>query len=160
MKRYETLVGDVGRRIRSGELRPGDRLPSVRALCRTVASAAPPCCAPMKISKMSGLVESRPRSGFFVAAPKAPVRAAPPKLRSTSVAVSNLVFETLEASRDREIVPFGSAFPSPRYSRGPSSPATSAAAPDIWIPGAPWKVCRRETSSCVNKSRAATGVSG
>ncbi len=35
MKRYETLVGEVDRMIRGGELRPGDRLPSVRALCRS-----------------------------------------------------------------------------------------------------------------------------
>ena len=34
-------------------------------------------------------------------------------MRSTRVAVSDLVFDTLEASRDRGVVPLGSAFPSP-----------------------------------------------
>ena len=32
---------------------------------------------------------------------------------STTLAVSDLVFQTLEASRDRDVVPLGSAFPSP-----------------------------------------------
>jgi DNA-binding transcriptional MocR family regulator len=113
MKRYESLVADLGRRIRSGELHPGDRLPSVRALYRNRGLSRTTVLRAYESLEMSGLVESRPRDGFFVAAPRDPARAAPPKLRSTSVSVSNLVFETLEASRDREVVPFGSAFPSP-----------------------------------------------
>lgn len=32
MKRHEALAGDLDRRIRSEELRPGDRVPSVRSL--------------------------------------------------------------------------------------------------------------------------------
>jgi DNA-binding transcriptional MocR family regulator len=36
-----------------------------------------------------------------------------PKASSTRVAVSDLVFDTLEASRNREVVPLGSAFPGP-----------------------------------------------
>lgn len=113
MKRYETLVGEVDRMIRGGELRPGDRLPSVRALCRSRGFSRSTVLRAYDSLEMNGLVESRPRTGFFVAAPKAPVRTAPPTLRSTRVTVSDLVFETLEASRDREVVPFGSAFPSP-----------------------------------------------
>jgi DNA-binding transcriptional MocR family regulator len=65
--------------------------------------------------ELAGLIESRPRSGYYVAArrkPSAPPLSAP-KPGSTRVAVSDLVFDTLEASRNREVVPLGSAFPGP-----------------------------------------------
>ena len=62
-----------------------------------------------------GVIESRPQSGHYVAARARPgarprqVRAA----RTTRVEVSELVFEILNAARDRAAVPLGSAFPSP-----------------------------------------------
>jgi len=113
MKRYETLAADIGRMIGSGELRPGDRVPSVRSLCRARGVSRSTVLRAYESLELRRLIEPKPRAGFFVAPPKAPARASPPKLRSTSVSVSDLVFETLEASRDREIVPFGSAFPDP-----------------------------------------------
>lgn len=59
-----------------------------------------------------GLIESRPRSGFYVRAAlrKAPVRR-PPRPRSRPVTVSDLVFDVLSATRTT-MVPLGSAFPS------------------------------------------------
>jgi DNA-binding transcriptional MocR family regulator len=113
MKRYETLVVDLGRMIRSGELRPGDRVPSVRSLCQARGVSRSTVLRAYESLELKGLIESKPRAGFFVAAAKAPAHVSRPKLRSTSVEVSDLVFETLEASRDREVVPFGSAFPAP-----------------------------------------------
>jgi DNA-binding transcriptional MocR family regulator len=114
MKRYEALVHDLGQMIRSGELRPGDRVPSVRTLRRTRDIARSTVLRAYEALELDGLIESKPRSGFFVAQPRAAARrAAPPKLHSTRVSVSDLIFETLEASRNREIVPFGSAFPGP-----------------------------------------------
>jgi DNA-binding transcriptional MocR family regulator len=113
MKRYETLVDDLGRMIREGELRPGDRVPSVRSLCRARGVSRSTVLRAYERLEFDGLIEAKARAGFFVARPKTPSRGPAPKLRSTSVAVSDLVFETLEASRDREVVPFGSAFPGP-----------------------------------------------
>lgn len=113
MKRYEALAEELGRMIRRGELRPGDRIPSVRSLCRARGVSRSTVLHAYESLEFDGLIEPKPRAGFFVAAPKAPRRPVPPKLRSTTVAISDLVFETLEASRDREVVPFGSAFPGP-----------------------------------------------
>jgi DNA-binding transcriptional MocR family regulator len=61
------------------------------------------------------LIRSEARSGYYVCAkPKPPIpRPSIPKPSSTRVAVSDLVFDTLEASRSREVVPLGSAFPGP-----------------------------------------------
>jgi DNA-binding transcriptional MocR family regulator len=69
-----------------------------------------------EVLESNGLIESRPRSGYYVSARRTSVpvpRTSTPKSRSTRVAVSDLVFDTLEASRDRGAVPLGSAFPSP-----------------------------------------------
>jgi len=69
------------------------------------------------VLEANGLVESRHRSGYYVSdrwqqAPGEP-RASRPSSRTTQVDVSDLVFDILEASRDRAVVPLGSAFPSP-----------------------------------------------
>jgi DNA-binding transcriptional MocR family regulator len=113
MKRYQRLVSDLGEMIRSGKLRAGDRVPSVRSLCRARGVSRSTVLRAYERLEFAGLIAPRARSGFYVSAPQDPVRRPPAPLRSTNVAVSDLVFQTLEASRDREIVPFGSAFPGP-----------------------------------------------
>jgi DNA-binding transcriptional MocR family regulator len=66
-----------------------------------------------------GLIEARPRSGYYVCSrslrPAAePVMSSPPTV-STEVNVANLVFDVLEAIKRPEIVPLGSAFPSAEH---------------------------------------------
>ncbi|MFD0521019.1 GntR family transcriptional regulator [Paractinoplanes durhamensis] len=39
---YRQIAQDIRSRIESGELRPGDRVPSARALVRTWGSRSPP----------------------------------------------------------------------------------------------------------------------
>ncbi len=65
-----------------------------------------------------GLVRAVPRSGYFVAARAAGVLLAEPETSkpqsgSQPVEVNDLVYACLGAARARDIVPFGSAFPSP-----------------------------------------------
>jgi DNA-binding transcriptional MocR family regulator len=62
-----------------------------------------------------GLVEARARSGYYVTQIKAaqePAASRPTAARH-QVEVSELVFQVLGHSRDRRLVPLGSAFPSP-----------------------------------------------
>jgi DNA-binding transcriptional MocR family regulator len=102
--------------IRGGTLRPGDKLPSVREFCKTRGLSPATVLHAYDTLVSEGLIESRPRSGYYVSEsqkPAAAPRSSTPKSRSTRVVVSDLVFEILEASRDREGVPLGSAFPSP-----------------------------------------------
>ena len=116
MKLYESVTDQLAGMIRSATLRAGDRLPSVRELSRTRAiSPSTVLHAYAELERM-GLIEARPRSGYYVsvrAKPAAEPRSAATRSRSTRVAVSDLVFETLDASRDRDVIPLGSAFPSP-----------------------------------------------
>jgi DNA-binding transcriptional MocR family regulator len=116
MKLYQTVARELEAMIRDGTLRPGDQLPSVRALCQTRKVSPATVVHAYESLEAMRLVESRARSGYYVSlrpSPPPPPRAPTPLTRSTRVAVSDLVFETLEASRDRRVVPLGSAFPHP-----------------------------------------------
>ncbi len=102
--------------IRGGSLRPGDRLPSVRALSRTRRVSPSTVLQAYDALMAEQLIEPKPRSGYYVLEHRPPTavpRSPAPRARSTRVTVSDLIFETLEASRDRGIIPLGSAFPGP-----------------------------------------------
>lgn len=115
--RYETYAEDIRRQIASGLLRPGDRLPSVRQACATRAISPSTVFAAYHLLEAEGLVESRPRSGYYVARPRRPARPEPrpsaPNADQLEVDVSRLVLQVLGQARRPEIVPFGSAFASP-----------------------------------------------
>jgi DNA-binding transcriptional MocR family regulator len=116
MSLYRTMALEFGGMIRGGTLRTGEKLPSVRELCRTQGVSPATVLHAYDTLVSEGLIESRPRSGYYVAAggKLAPTpRSSSPKSSATRVLVSDLVFDTLEATRDREIIPLGSAFPSP-----------------------------------------------
>jgi len=116
MKLYRVVAQELMDLMRGGTLRPGDRLPSVRALSDNRSVSPSTVLRAYEILEADGLIEARSRSGYYVA-PRAKPTDAPsvsnPKSSSTRLAVSDLVFETLEASRNRKVVPLGSAFPSP-----------------------------------------------
>jgi DNA-binding transcriptional MocR family regulator len=116
VKLYAAVAQEIGDMIRGGTLAAGDRLPSVRSLCQSRQVSPATVLRAYEELEIKGLAESRPRSGYYVRRqPKQPLlpRASRPRSGSTRLAVSDLVFQTLEASRDREVVPLGSAFPSP-----------------------------------------------
>jgi DNA-binding transcriptional MocR family regulator len=116
MRLHQTVAVELEGMIRGGSLRPGDALPSVRALSRSRGVSPSTVLHAYATLESAGLIESRSRSGYYVskfsAPPPAPGVSAP-RSSSTRVAVSDLVFEILEASRNRGTVPLGSAFPSP-----------------------------------------------
>jgi DNA-binding transcriptional MocR family regulator len=116
MKLYERLAEHVAALIATGSLHPRERLPSVRQLARERRVSVATALHAYELLEARGLVETRPRSGFYVSVGKS-LAAAPPRTRTTArttrVAVTELVFEILDAVRDRDVVPFGSAFPSP-----------------------------------------------
>jgi DNA-binding transcriptional MocR family regulator len=117
---YEQLAESLAQRIRDGQLRAGDRLPSVRQACAQAQVSAATVFQAYYLLEGRGLIEARPRSGYYVCKPSRgqaravlAAEAAPVATESTEVAISELVFEVLGSTRDREVVPLGSAFPSP-----------------------------------------------
>src|SRR5512142_742734 len=117
MKLYQQLADDLTVLIRQGALKPGDRVPSVRETSRERGVSPATVIHAYELLEGQGLIESRPRSGYYVggqsSAPDPGPRISRPSSRSTRVDVSELVFEVLESLRNRSVVPMGSAFPSP-----------------------------------------------
>jgi DNA-binding transcriptional MocR family regulator len=115
-KLYEKLADDVASLIRESTLRPGERVPSIREIVRERRVSPATALRAYELLETRGLIETRPRSGYYVTrrSEHAPVpRRTRAAARTTRVDVSELVFEILDASRDRDVVPLGSAFPSP-----------------------------------------------
>lgn len=124
MTLYQRLADDISALIRDGTLGMGERIPSVREISRERGLSTATVVHAYEQLEGQGFIETRPRSGFYVsgqwraqttAAARAskPPTARTPVSRSTRVDISELVFEVLESVRDRRLVPFGSAFPSP-----------------------------------------------
>ncbi len=114
---YRALADELSSLIKQGTLQVGDRVPSVRQLCRERNISPSTAMRAYEVLEENGLVEIRPRSGYYVSAqwrqsPGEPQHVRPPS-RKTRVEVSELVFEILEAARHRDVIPLGSAFPSP-----------------------------------------------
>ncbi|GII89666.1 GntR family transcriptional regulator [Sphaerisporangium siamense] len=65
---YLRIADELRRRIRTGELVPGDKAPSTRALARDFQVAAATAVRALAVLKDEGLLEARPRSGTVVAA--------------------------------------------------------------------------------------------
>lgn len=139
MKLYKQLADDLSVLIRQGTLKPGDRVPSVREISRERGMSPATVIHAYELLEGEGLIETRPRSGYYVGSPvttPAPQpRISRPSPRSTLLDVSELVFEVLESLRDRSVVPMGSAFPSPKLfplSKLASLLGTSARQMDPW----------------------------
>ncbi len=117
MKLYQQLADDLTALIRGGALKPGDRVPSVRETSRERGMSAATVMHAYELLEGRGFIETRPRSGFYVGSqwnlPSSQPRITLPAPRSTLVDVSELVFEVLESLRNRDLIPMGSAFPSP-----------------------------------------------
>jgi DNA-binding transcriptional MocR family regulator len=117
MTLYRDLANDLAELITRGTLRVGDRVPSVRQLCRERKISPATAMRAYESLESQGLIETRARSGYYVSdrwqRPAQEPQRSRPRARSTLVDVSDLVFDILAATRDRDVIPLGSAFPSP-----------------------------------------------
>jgi DNA-binding transcriptional MocR family regulator len=110
---YARLAADLRRQIQGGLFRPGDRLPSVRALRRERRVSVATVVEAYLALEAEGWVTARERSGFFAASP---ARAATPPpeaqrrlLPPAIVDVSEVAIQVLRRSSDRGLVPLGCA---------------------------------------------------
>ena len=131
MKLYRQLADDFAASIREGTLEAGARVPSVRQLSRERGLSPATVVHAYELLEAEGFIETRPRSGFYVSAEWRSIarstRGAGAAAnrdhvttatntrvpRTTRVDVSELVFQVLESVRNHDVVPLGSAFPSP-----------------------------------------------
>ena len=118
MKRYETLAAEITNSIQTGVLRPGDRLLSVRLASTSRGVSPSTVFQAYYLLEAQGLVRARDRSGYYVAPgvrqfPPEPELASEPPDEAVALNVSELVFEVLQSTMAHDVVPLGSAFPSP-----------------------------------------------
>jgi DNA-binding transcriptional MocR family regulator len=112
---YETLALQLQRRIQSGALAVGDRVPSVRAMSRQAGVSVGTVVQAYQQLEAQGMIEARPQSGYYVRAMRLPgiglqrLRA-PPKPRSLS---RNLLDQVLAVYARDDLVPLHSATPAP-----------------------------------------------
>ena len=117
MSRYQQLAEQTEALILNGVLRPGERLPSVRQACRIHDVSPITVTQAYYILEGRGLIEARPKSGYFVRARLGQNLSEPemthPVGGSTQLQVSDFIFQILDSVRDPSVVPLGSSFPSP-----------------------------------------------
>jgi DNA-binding GntR family transcriptional regulator len=73
MTLYVNLAELLGARIEQGLYRPGDRLPSVRALSTEHGVSVSTVQQAYRVLEDSGLAVPRPKSGYFVSQRQSPV---------------------------------------------------------------------------------------
>jgi DNA-binding transcriptional MocR family regulator len=117
MSRYQELASQTEKLIADGVLRAGDRLPSVRQACRIHTVSPITVTQAYYLLESRGLIEARPKSGYFVRARLGRNLPEPemshPVGGSTQLQVSDFIFQILDSVRDPAVVPLGSSFPSP-----------------------------------------------
>lgn len=125
MSRYGQLADQLQQQIESGVWRAGERIPSIRQSCKTHGLSPMTVLQAYQLLESRGLVLARPQSGYYVKAAASPQRISAPRQArySGSVDINDLVFEVLQASKSRELVPLGMAvadpalFPHPQLGR-------------------------------------------
>ncbi|MBR7776883.1 PLP-dependent aminotransferase family protein [Undibacterium rugosum] len=140
MKRYEALAEDIALSIRTGILKRGEKLPSVRQTSERRGISQATVYQAYYLLEARGLIRARERSGYYVIAGASKLPPEPELLSSTSgdsttVDVSELIFEVLQSTKVRDVVPLGSAFPSPSlfpYDKLASSMHSSLQQLDPW----------------------------
>jgi DNA-binding transcriptional MocR family regulator len=118
MKLYETLAESIAQSIQSGILRRGDKLPSVRQTSVSRKVSPSTVFQAYYLLEARGIISARERSGYYVAAQTSDIPLIPEPIISDDVEVaqvdvSELVFDVLESIKEKNVIPLGSAFPSP-----------------------------------------------
>ncbi len=117
MARYQDIALELVEAVRNSVYRPGERFPSVRESSRAYGVAVGTILRVYEALETQGLIQARPRSGYFVCATARAAYAEPepsePPAGRAPVDISHLVFQLLDETRVRDLVPFGSAFPGP-----------------------------------------------
>jgi DNA-binding transcriptional MocR family regulator len=108
---YKQLATAIEDQIRNGDLRAGEKLPSLRNLHRKLGLSISTVYQAYTDLEALGLIEAQPKAGFFVKGSgllnlKAPRPTETPK-RPTHVRLSSITNDVLASSLDPSLVPLG-----------------------------------------------------
>lgn len=117
--RYEQLAGQLAAQIEQGVLKAGERLPGVRPLAAQHGTSVSTAVAAYRKLEDEGLIEARPRSGYFVrAATKIDIPSpgiSKPRTRPTAVTGQQLTLQLVQAANDPRVVQLGAAVPDSEF---------------------------------------------
>jgi len=114
-KRYEQVATEIARQIEQGVYLPGERLPGVRKLSEQCGVSISTVIQAHQLLEDQGLIEARPRSGYYVRAriwqpPEQPAMTAPSP-KPTKISGQQLAMELSRATRQEGVVKLGAAVP-------------------------------------------------
>lgn len=116
LHRYEELAAIIARMVANGALRPGSRAPSLRRLCKDHGASLSTALQAYQVLEDRGVLEARPRSGFYVALRPTNLLRTPeisrPPATPQRVSISATVQAQLDYAADPRLVPLGCAIPS------------------------------------------------
>lgn len=116
---YKDLADQIQRQIKNGGYRMSEKLPSLRALCRTTGYSMTTVIQAYVELEKRGVVESRDRSGYFIKPSSDRLRPAPRIIRhemaSAKISVDNLIYILTRDMGDPGILKFGSVTVAPEY---------------------------------------------
>ncbi|WP_300329627.1 PLP-dependent aminotransferase family protein [Accumulibacter sp.] len=112
--RYERLAEDLSGIISSGNLRPGERLPSIRRLSRDRRLSVSTVVQALRHLEQRGLIEARPQAGYFVrhvTPRRASPAARPTPVEPVPVDVSQRLIRVLLGGVQPGVAPLSAAMP-------------------------------------------------
>lgn len=116
---YERLVADITALIRSGTLRPGDRIPSVRRMSSQRGVSIPTVLHAYRLLESRRVIGARPQSGFYVLPPAGTAVVDPARPGTLpdpgQITTGDLIMRLLEMVADPTLVPLGTALPDPEF---------------------------------------------
>jgi len=120
MKLYENLALELENQIRSGSLRYGERLPSIRAQSDAHGLSPGTVVEAYAWLEERGLIEPRPRSGYFVTAPRVDTPTPESDVESVYLppedpSPEELIHALRQAIYDPKILPLGIATPAAEF---------------------------------------------
>lgn len=112
---YQQIAGRLEGLIAAGTFRPGDRLPSVRTLSRDWRVSVTTAIGAYGLLEDRGLVEPRPRSGYYVRARRIAPESLPRRVEVESdpveVSFDAITEKIMDAAAQPGVIPFGAAVP-------------------------------------------------
>lgn len=115
---YENLADDLAEQIQTGTFRPGERMPSVRQLAEQQKVSVSTAVSAYQTLEAQGLINPRPKSGFYVSLPTGTKMQAPAPtqgLKPTQLNMSDTIAEIFRKTRRPDFVHFDLAVPHPQY---------------------------------------------
>lgn len=115
--RYRAVSDKIAALIEQGVWKPGERVPSVRRISAQESVSVTTILQAYALLESRGYIEARPQSGYYVRARRAALppepRTSAPARQATRVEGCHLISRLLQAAADPNVIPFGTAYPSP-----------------------------------------------